>query len=110
MRYTVKDVVCDYGVYEDDRLLVILNDAVNAKLIADILNSDLKKKRYSTILEDLNNEISMTKEELVQFVIATQLLLNDIKEELTEEQQCLFKNRFEVFKRYEKELKRRLYI
>lgn len=57
MKYTVKDVVCDYGVYEDDMLLVVLNDYSNAKLIAEILNADLAHKKYSSILEDLNTEI-----------------------------------------------------
>ena len=39
-KYEVKDVVCDYGVFEDDNLILILNSRSNAQLIADILTID----------------------------------------------------------------------
>lgn len=39
-KYEVKDVVCDYGVFEDDKLILILNSRSNAQLIADILTID----------------------------------------------------------------------
>ena len=45
MKYIVKSVVCDYGVYEktdnEEQLKVICNSLSNAELIADILNTDL---------------------------------------------------------------------
>ena len=44
MIYKVKDVVCDYGVYEDDRLILILNNRANALMIAKILEADRNKK------------------------------------------------------------------
>lgn len=39
-KYEVKDVVCDYGVFEDGKLILILNSRSNAQLIADILTID----------------------------------------------------------------------
>ena len=56
MKYEVKPVVCDYGVYkvdlgiygvyENDELLLVLNNRDNALLIKEILESDSKHKRY----------------------------------------------------------------
>lgn len=56
MEYEVKPVVCDYGVYkvdlgiygvyENDELLLVLNNRDNALLIKEILESDSKHKRY----------------------------------------------------------------
>lgn len=43
-KYEVKDVVCDYGVFEDDKLILILNSRSNAQLIADILTIDQKHR------------------------------------------------------------------
>lgn len=40
MRYEVKDIVSDYGVYRDDELLVICNNKHNAALICSILAKD----------------------------------------------------------------------
>lgn len=45
--YKVKDVVCDYGLYEDEELLYIFNDRENAELVKSILESDSKHKRYT---------------------------------------------------------------
>ena len=39
--YTVKPVVCDWGVYENGKLKVVVNSYSNAQLIVDILNVDL---------------------------------------------------------------------
>lgn len=47
--FKVKDIVCDYGVYQNDKLILILNDRYNANLIAEILNTDIDKKRYQKI-------------------------------------------------------------
>lgn len=41
--YSVKSVVCDYGVYEGDELKIIVNRFENAVRIKDILNEDSKK-------------------------------------------------------------------
>lgn len=53
MRYIVKSVVCDYGVFEKtdnrEQLKVICNSLSNAKLIADILNTDLRNTKYEVI-------------------------------------------------------------
>ena len=45
-RYKLKHVVSDYGIYEDDKLVLILNDYMNANFILDILRCDEQKKRY----------------------------------------------------------------
>lgn len=42
LKYTVKDVVCDYGLFENDKLLIILNSRANALLIKEILDADLQ--------------------------------------------------------------------
>ena len=53
MKYIVKSVVCDYGVYEKtdngEQLKVICNSFSNAELIADILNTDLRNTKYDVI-------------------------------------------------------------
>jgi hypothetical protein len=40
VRYSIKPVVCDYGLYKDDNLLLILNSSRNARLIKAILEKD----------------------------------------------------------------------
>ena len=40
-RYEIKDVVCDYGLYEDGELKLILNSAKNAHTIKRILEIDV---------------------------------------------------------------------
>lgn len=39
-QYEIKDVVCDYGLYEDGELILILNSSRNAHLIKRILEID----------------------------------------------------------------------
>lgn len=39
-KYEIKDVVCDYGLYEDGELKLILNSAKNAHTIKRILEID----------------------------------------------------------------------
>lgn len=46
--YKVKDVVCDYGVYENEKLIHIFNDKENAELVRSILESDSKHKRHDS--------------------------------------------------------------
>lgn len=45
-KYELKKVVCDYGIYEDDKLILVLHDFMNAKLILEILKYDEAHKRY----------------------------------------------------------------
>ena len=47
MRYEVRSVVCDYGVYEDNKLVLILNSRRNAEIIVKILEADLDKRSMS---------------------------------------------------------------
>lgn len=45
--YTIKAVVCDYGIYECDELLTIVNSLENGKLIVDILDEDMKHNTWN---------------------------------------------------------------
>lgn len=45
-RYSKRDVVCDYGIFEDDEMILLLNDNENAKLILDIIERDNRHKRH----------------------------------------------------------------
>lgn len=47
--YVVQSVVCDWGVYENGKLIVVVNSYSNAKLIVDILNADIKHEIYKEI-------------------------------------------------------------
>ena len=38
--YIIKDIVCDYGLFEDENLLLICNSRRNAMLILAILEKD----------------------------------------------------------------------
>ncbi|WP_283246276.1 hypothetical protein [Zhenhengia yiwuensis] len=38
-KYEVKDVVCDYGVFEDDKLILILNSRSNAQTYCRYINN-----------------------------------------------------------------------
>ncbi len=40
IEYSVRPVVCDYGVYKNNELIVICNSKYNADLIAKILDFD----------------------------------------------------------------------
>ena len=48
LKYEVRDVVCDYGIYENGELKLILNSRRNALDIVHILEKDA---RYLTGLE-----------------------------------------------------------
>lgn len=48
--YELKDVVCDYGIHENGKLALVLNDRVNAKMILDILKYDEQHKRYPNMI------------------------------------------------------------
>ena len=43
MEYEVKQVVCDWGVYENGKLLLICGQKKNATLIAQILDADRRE-------------------------------------------------------------------
>mgnify|MGYP007028227539 FL=1 len=43
--YEVQDVVCDYGVYENDELKLILNSRRIAEKIVELLKEDDRKDR-----------------------------------------------------------------
>ncbi|ELU5588551.1 hypothetical protein SCB17_003073 [Clostridium perfringens] len=65
MKYTVKDVVCDYGVYEDDKLILILNSHANARLISDTLNSDLEgHNKYDELIKPFMLELQEKEKEI----------------------------------------------
>ena len=43
-KYDIKAVVCDYGIYENDELKIIVNSQANALLIKYVLEQDLQHK------------------------------------------------------------------
>lgn len=47
-QYEIKDVVCDYGLYEDGELKLILNSAHNAHIIKRILEIDQSVPNVAT--------------------------------------------------------------
>lgn len=53
----VKQVVCDYGVYQDGNLICICNSERNAYLIKDILDKDNdSRKQYKGDYTYLEND------------------------------------------------------
>lgn len=59
--FSVKSVVCDYGIYEDGQLKLICNNHLNALLIKAILEKD---DRFSN---GFNGNPEFTKEDIEQF-------------------------------------------
>lgn len=49
-KYEVKAVVCDYGIYKDGELRLVINSQANALLIKYVLEQDLKHK---VVINDL---------------------------------------------------------
>ncbi len=47
-KYEVKAVVCDYGIYENGELKLVVNSRGNALLIKAILEQDLQNKVVTT--------------------------------------------------------------
>ena len=97
MTYTVRDVVCDYGVYENyldkdgehhEDLKLICNSRNNALLIADIMEKDLKNEKYKIeceeaieILKKFENDVSgLTFKEVCALDDAIQVLEKYMKE------------------------------
>ena len=50
--YEVRDVVCDYGVYEDGELKLILNSRRIALQIAELLKEDDRIYRELNLIKD----------------------------------------------------------
>jgi hypothetical protein len=50
--YEIKDVVCDYGVYEDGELKLILNSQTIARCIVALLKEDEKMHRELNPIKD----------------------------------------------------------
>lgn len=48
--YELRSVVCDYGIYQNGKLILVLNDYINARYILDILKYDEQKKRYPNMV------------------------------------------------------------
>lgn len=57
-KYDIKSVVCDYGIYENDELKIIVNSQANALLIKYILEQDLQHK---VVIADLLEKTSKKK-------------------------------------------------
>lgn len=51
-KYEVKDVVCDYGVYEDGELKLILNSRRIAEQIVTLLKEDERLHRELNPIKD----------------------------------------------------------
>lgn len=47
-QYEIKDVVCDYGIYEDGELILILDSKHNAHLVKRILEIDVSVPNAAT--------------------------------------------------------------
>lgn len=55
-KYEVKAVVCDYGIFENGKLKLIVNSRANALLIKYVLEQDLKHKVVITDLLEPKNK------------------------------------------------------
>ena len=67
-RYEVRDCVCDYAIYAEDKFIskeLIFDTRKNAQTVCDIMNLDWNKKVIKTEAE--NNEVSEeSKEEILK--------------------------------------------
>lgn len=65
--FKVESVMCDYGIYENDLLMMIVNSRANALLIKSILQQDLKgvivKSPFSAHPKHMRKFRAMTNEE-----------------------------------------------
>lgn len=57
-KYDIKAVACDYGIYENDELKIIVNSQANALLIKYVLEQDLQHK---VVIADLLEKTSKKK-------------------------------------------------
>lgn len=60
-KYDVKSVVCDYGIFENNKLKIIVNSQANALLIKYILEQD---SQHKVVITDLVEKISKKKAKL----------------------------------------------
>lgn len=62
--FKVESVMCDYGIFENDQLMMIVNSRANALLIKSILQQDLKgvivKSPFSTHQKHMRKLRAMT--------------------------------------------------
>lgn len=61
-RYSVKDVVCDYGIYAEGKLIsseLIFNSRKNAEEICRIMNLDNENKVYDDKVKDMRETIKL---------------------------------------------------
>ena len=60
IKYEIRDVVCDYGLYEDGELKLILNSRANAEYIKAILEVDCSEPNvaiaYEPEVENMTDE------------------------------------------------------
>lgn len=57
-KYDVKAVVCDYGIFENDELKIIVNSQANALLIKYVLEQD---SQHKVVIADLLEKMSKKK-------------------------------------------------
>lgn len=60
-KYDVKSVICDYGVFENNKLKIIVNSQANALLIKYVLEQD---SQHKVVIIDLLEKISKKKRKL----------------------------------------------
>lgn len=66
IKYEVKPVVSDYGIYEDEKLKLILNDRQNALEIQKILEMDQCRLRYTKWQDDVFNSAYVIAKKLIE--------------------------------------------
>lgn len=66
-KYDVKAVVCDYGIFDNDELKIIVNSQANALLIKYILEQDLQHK---VVIADLLEKKNKKKRKLRAMTIS----------------------------------------
>lgn len=54
-KYNVKAVVCDYGIFENNKLKIIVNSQANALLIKYVLEQD---SQHKVVIADLLEKIN----------------------------------------------------
>ena len=66
-KYDVKAVVCDYGIFDNDELKIIVNSQANAFLIKYVLEQDLQHK---VVIADLLEKKNKKKRKLRAMTIS----------------------------------------